>query len=137
MATEFFVGRKPSGGIAVGFLFVGGSIDGEKIERVSGKFVAFGLVESLSAFLPSIGKSDDMVDLDAIRDLFSAGKNQMFASVGFVKLAGDDIAFFQYSRVAEFAFDDALAERAAIYGGPTVVELFPTIVGLRGAAFNF
>ena len=92
LATKLFVFGEPGGGVAVGFLGVGGGVHGEEVEGVSGELVAFVGGKILSTFLPSVGEGDDVVDLDAGGNLGTFGKDEMLAGVRFIKFAGDDVA---------------------------------------------
>ena len=69
LAAEGFVRGEPGGGVAVGFLLVGGAVDGEEVERVGSELVALVFGQVLGALLPGVGESDDMVDLDAFSEL--------------------------------------------------------------------
>lgn len=41
LAAEGFVGGEPGGGVAIGFLLVGGGVHGDEVQRIGGEVVAF------------------------------------------------------------------------------------------------
>lgn len=124
LAAEGFVGREPGGGVAVGLLLVGAAVYGDEVQGVGGKVVAFVFWEGLSAFLPGVREGDDVVDLKTFADFGFFGESEGLAGVGFDKSAGYDGAIIvgEDGRVADFAFDDDLAEAAAGDFWPVGVE---------------
>ena len=92
LAVKRFVGREPFGGVLVGFLLVGGAIDGEEVQWILAESFALGFFEFFGAGLPGIGQGDDVVDLDARGGAGAADEADDFASVGIVQGAGHDEA---------------------------------------------
>lgn len=138
LAAEGFVGGEPGGGVTVGFLLVGGAVDGEEIERVGGELVALIFGEALGALLPGVREGDDVVDLDAFGELGFFGEFEGLAGVGFDERAFEDRAVVasEDGGVADFAFDDDLAEAAAGDFRPVGVEFVAGVAGFRGATFD-
>ncbi len=90
LTAEGLVGGEPGGGVAVGFLLVGGTVDGEEIERVGGKVETLVGRELLGPFLPGVGEGDDVVDLETFADLRLLGESEGLAGVWLGEGAADD-----------------------------------------------
>ena len=89
--------------------------------------------------MPSVGKGDNVVDLDAGSKVGFLIKDKVGAGVGLVKFARDDgtvIGRGDDGRVAELATDNALAERTAVDGGPRIVKFGASIAGFGGATLD-
>lgn len=138
LAAEGFVRGEPGGGVAVGFLLVGGAVGGEEVKRVGGELVALVFGELLGALLPGIGEGDDMVDLDAFGELGSFGEFEGLAGVGLDESAFEDCAVVggEDGGVADFTLDDDLAEAAAGDFWPVGIEFVAPVAGFRSAAFD-
>ena len=89
LTAEGLVGGEPGGGVAVGFLLVGGTVDGEEIERVGGKVETL-VGRELLYLLPGVGEGDDVVDLETFADLRLLGESEGFTGVWLGEGAADD-----------------------------------------------
>ena len=85
LTTEADVGREPFGGVFVGFLLVGGAIDGEEVEGVLAEGFALGFVQAIGAGSPGVGQRDNVVDLDGVGCADTADEVDGLAGVGVVE----------------------------------------------------
>ena len=79
-----------------------------------------------------------MIDLNVFAEFGFFGEVESFASVWFDESTGEDGAVVagEGGGVADFAFDDDLAEAAAGDFWPVGIELVARITGFRGATFD-
>ena len=127
LATEGFIGWEPVSGVLVEFVLVGGTIDGEEIERILTEGVAGVGVELEGAGGPGVAKGDDVVDLDSFGSVLTAFEIDDLASIKVVESAGLDLATFKFD-VSEIAVQDNFAHAAAtLVKAPLVIELFAVV----------
>ena len=134
LAVEGLVGREPGGGILVAFLHICRSVDGEKIKGVVGKSFPGGRIEVLSALLPGVGESDDVVYLDGTR-ILATDEFDGFARIGVVEGTGSDEAFVE-DGIDEVAIKNDVAGVAAVDLAPAATEFVATIACLGGAILD-